>query len=154
MVLPQLPLQAQKREYEMSQFKVLVVDDAIMMRTIISNLLAEDPEVAVAGTAANGKEALDKLGTVQPDVILLDLEMPEMGGMTFLKHVKLRSKVPVIVLSSKVGLGSTDAIEARKLGAFATISKPSGAVSFDLAQKRGSEVRETIYKALKITDRL
>lgn len=138
----------------MSKFKVMVVDDAIMMRTVINNLLKDDPEVEVVCNAKNGNDALSKFSEHEPDVILLDLEMPEMDGLTFIKHARLRTSIPIIVLSSKVGLGSTEAVEARRLGAFTTVSKPSGAVSFDLAQKRGSELRQAIYGALNIEERL
>jgi two-component system chemotaxis response regulator CheB len=90
---------------------------------------------------------------VQPDLILLDIEMPEMDGLEFLRHARLKSKAKVIVLTSVAPTGSPKAMRALALGADAVITKPSGAVSYDLEEKRGSELRQTIYRLLEIEDR-
>jgi two-component system chemotaxis response regulator CheB len=130
--------------------RVMLVDDAAMMRLIIQNMLHGDPNLMVAGTASNGREALDKLAEVKPDLILLDIEMPEMDGLEFLRHARLKSKAKVVVLTSVAPTGSPKAMQALALGADAVISKPSGAVSYDLEEKRGSELRQTIYRLLEI----
>ncbi len=132
--------------------KIMIVDDAAMMRFVIKKMLSKDPNLDLAGFASNGKEALDQLDEVQPDLILLDLEMPEMGGLEFLRHVRLRSQAKVVVLTSMAPKGSSKAMQARALGADAVIAKPSGAVSYDLERKRGSEIRRTIYALLEIED--
>ncbi len=136
----------------MAKKKIMVVDDAAMMRLVVRNMLGRDPHIHLAGFASNGKEALEKLDTVQPDLILLDLEMPEMDGLEFLRHVRLRSQTKVVVLTSMAPKGSSKAMQARALGADAVIAKPSGAISYDLERKRGSEIRRTIYKLLEIED--
>lgn len=136
----------------MTKKRVMIVDDAAMMRLVIQNMLSGDPYLQMAGFAANGREALDQLPTVQPDLILLDIEMPEMDGLEFLRHARLKSKAKVVVLTSVAPKGSTKATQARLLGADAVISKPSGAVSYDLAEKRGSELRRVIYNLLGIVE--
>ena len=87
---------------------------------------------------------------MRPDLILLDIEMPEMDGLEFLRHARLKSKAKVVVLTSVAPEGSVKAMQARALGADAVITKPSGAVSYDLAEKRGSELVQTIYRLLGI----
>jgi two-component system chemotaxis response regulator CheB len=134
----------------MTRKRVMIVDDAAMMRLIVQNMLYGDPNLMVAGTASNGREALDKLAEVEPDLILLDIEMPEMDGLEFLRHARLKSRAKVVVLTSVAPKGSPKAMQALALGADAVIAKPSGAVSYDLEEKRGSELRQTIYRLLEI----
>jgi two-component system chemotaxis response regulator CheB len=134
----------------MKKKRIMVVDDAAMMRLVIRNMLGDDPKLTLAGFASNGQEALDKLEEVCPDLILLDIEMPEMDGLEFLRHARLKCDAKVVVLTSVAPKGSTKAMQARALGADVVISKPSGAVSYDLEEKRGSELRQTIYRLLEI----
>ena len=136
----------------MGKKRIMIVDDAAMMRLVIRNMLSDDSNLNLAGFASNGQEALDKLAEVQPDLILLDIEMPEMDGLEFLRHARLKSDAKVVVLTSVAPKGSSKAMQARALGADAVITKPSGAVSYDLAEKRGSELRQTIYSLLGIED--
>lgn len=130
--------------------RVMIVDDAALMRVTIQNLLKEDPALEVVGWAANGKQALEKLADARPDLIMLDIEMPEMDGLEFLRHARLKCRAKIIVLSSVTAAGSHKASQARSLGADAVVSKPSGAVSFDLKEKRGSELISTIHQVLGI----
>ncbi len=136
----------------MDRKRVMIVDDAAMMRLVIRNMLGQDPNLHLAGFAANGKEALERLDKVQPDLILLDIEMPEMDGLEFLRHARLKSRAKVVVLTSVAPRGSAKAMQALALGANAVISKPSGAVSYDLEEKRGSELLQTIYRLLEIDE--
>jgi two-component system chemotaxis response regulator CheB len=128
--------------------KVMLVEDAAMMRLVISNFIAPLPEFEIVASAANGKAALEQLKT-HPDIelILLDIEMPEMDGFDFLRHAKLRTRAKIVILSSVTVAGSPHAAKARELGADAIVTKPSGAVSMDLAGKRGSQLVQTM-KAL------
>jgi chemotaxis response regulator CheB len=134
----------------MSKKKIMIVDDSAVMRVIINNVLRSDENLnAVVSYASNGQEALDKLGEFQPDLILLDIEMPKMNGLEFLRHARLKSRAKIVVLSAvTLPGGSKKTTQARALGADAVISKPSGTISFDLEEKRGDELRQTIYAML------
>lgn len=129
--------------------KVMVVDDSAMMRVVISNFVSSLPDFKVVATAENGKAALEQLGKF-PDLnlILLDIEMPGMNGLEFLRHAKMKTRAKVIILSSVASAGSRQASEARSLGADAIITKPSGAVSMDLADKRGAELARVMSVVL------
>ncbi len=130
--------------------KVMVVDDAAMMRVVVSNFIAPLPEFKVVAAAANGKIALEHLSKHPDlDLILLDIEMPEMDGLEFLRHAKLKTRAKVIILSSVAVAGSPHAAKARELGADAIVTKPSGAVSMDLAEKRGSQLIQTMQKLVQ-----
>lgn len=128
---------------------VMIVDDSAMMRVVVSNFVNSQPDLKVVASVANGKEALAQLGK-WPDLklILLDIEMPEMDGLEFLRHAKMKTKAKICILSSVAVASSPNAIKARQLGADAIVTKPSGAVSMDLAAKRGNELVATIKKLM------
>jgi class 3 adenylate cyclase/ActR/RegA family two-component response regulator len=129
--------------------RVLVVDDSFIMRKLVSEIVESDPDLEVVDTAENGMIALKKVRQVKPDVVLLDIEMPEMSGLETLRRLGLRSPCKVVILSSLVG--GTDAaerVEALRLGAVATIAKPSGGVSLDLKQKRTSQIVDVLRRTL------
>src|SRR5207302_888218 len=83
-----------------SQIAVLIVDDSAFMRTALSRMIALDPDLCVAGTAASGTEALQKIVTLDPDVITLDMEMPVLDGVQTLRRIMARFPRPVIMVSS------------------------------------------------------
>ncbi len=126
---------------------VMVVDDSFMMRTLIADIVKSDPDLKVVGEAENGKIALEKVAKLAPDVVLLDIEMPEMNGLEALKRIKLSSRAKVIIISSVAQVGSPQAMEARRLGAFDVIAKPSGSMSLDITAKKGSDIVKAIRKA-------
>lgn len=105
--------------------KVLVVDDSALARSILSRGLAEDPNIEVVGTARDPYEARDMLVRLSPDVITLDVEMPRMDGVTFLKKMMAVLPTPTIIISSLTQKGSKLAIEAMEAGAIEVIAKPS-----------------------------
>lgn len=118
----------------MSKISVMIVDDSVLMRKLIGKILEDDPDIEIAAKAMNGKFALSKMKTHEPDLIILDLEMPEMDGITFLKEKhKLSNNIPVIILSSIATKGASITMEALGLGASDFITKPSGSVSMDIA---------------------
>jgi two-component system chemotaxis response regulator CheB len=113
---------------------VLIVDDSALMRNLISKMVEETPGLAVVGTAMNGKFALQKIPSTQPDVICLDIEMPEMNGIEFLREWRKQALgIPVIILSSVAEKGAAVTMEAISLGANDFIQKPGGSVSLDIA---------------------
>lgn len=130
---------------------VMVVDDSFMMRTLISDIVKSDPHLKVVAEASNGQEALDQIRKLDPDVILLDIEMPKMDGLEAAKRLRLMSKAKVVIISSVAMAGSPQAMEARKLGVFAVIPKPSGAMSLDIKEKSGHEIVQTIRRAVGLT---
>lgn len=111
--------------------KALVVDDSAFMRKMIGDILREGG-IEVIGFARNGREALDLVGRLRPDVLTLDLEMPEMGGEEALAELMRTRPTPVVVLSSLAGTGGDATIRCLERGALACIQKPSGAISLDI----------------------
>ena len=112
---------------------VLVVDDSALMRNLVSKIIEASPGLAVADKAMNGIFALEKIPRCNPDVIVLDIEMPGMNGIDFLKERRrLGIEIPVVILSSVATEGAAVTMEALSLGASDFITKPSGSVSSDI----------------------
>lgn len=120
--------------------RTLVVDDSPTMRRILAGVLARDPAFTVVGEAADGAEALNAMTLLLPDLIMLDLEMPVLDGFGFLRHWALAGHGAVVVVSSAAPPGSAAARMLRRLGASGIVGKPTGALSFDLAEKRGDAI--------------
>lgn len=118
----------------MEDIKVLIVDDSALMRSLIGKIVDGTEGLTVAEKAMNGRFALQKLERVKPDIIVLDLEMPEMNGIEFLRErKKLNIDIPVIVLSSIAKEGARITMECLELGASDFVTKPSGSESANLA---------------------
>jgi two-component system chemotaxis response regulator CheB len=112
------------------EIAVLIVDDSALMRGLIGRMVEDTPGLAVADKAMNGRFALQKIDRVNPDVIVLDLEMPEMNGIEFLRERRRRGiRIPVVILSSLARRGAEITMEALALGASDFVQKPSGSVS-------------------------
>ncbi len=133
----------------MNNLTALVVDDTIVYRKIVGDILKEIPGVEVVGTANNGKIALSKIKALQPDLITLDIEMPEMTGIEVLQHLQSLSCIPkTIMLSTLTRQGSEMTIKALELGAFDFIPKPDeGTMAQNLA--RVKEALTPIVAAIK-----
>lgn len=112
--------------------RVLVVDDSAFMRQIICDLIAEDSQFTIIGTASNGREAIAAVELHKPDVITMDLEMPEMNGLEALERIMRFYPVPIIMMSSISDDGTRETIKALQNGAFDFIRKPSGPLSPDI----------------------
>lgn len=107
--------------------RVLIVDDSAVMRSVLRSVVAGDPGLEVAGTAADGATALQSIAMLEPDVVLLDVEMPVMDGLTTLKRLRAQnSRVPVIMVSSLTQRGARVTIEALASGAADYAAKPEG----------------------------
>ncbi|HET7537222.1 MAG TPA: chemotaxis response regulator protein-glutamate methylesterase [Candidatus Didemnitutus sp.] len=124
------------------KIRVLIVDDSAVVRKLASEALAADPEIEVIGAAVDPYVARDMLRELSPDVLTLDLEMPRMDGLTFLRLLMEHRPLPVIVMSSLTQRGSDYALEALRLGAIDFIGKPSGSYSFgDLGPQLISKIK-------------
>lgn len=111
----------------MNPISVLVVDDSALMRNLIRRMLETDEEINVVGVAMNGQFAMRKTETLKPDVIVLDLEMPELDGIGFLEERKKRGwTIPVVILSAVAKKGAEVTMRALSLGASDFITKPTG----------------------------
>lgn len=122
--------------------KVLVVDDSAIVRRVLSEELGRTKDIVVVGTAPDPYVARDKIVRLKPDVVTLDIEMPRMDGLTFLKKIMTYAPLPVIIVSSLTREGSRIALEALSLGALDVISKPSAAYSVgDLGVQLADKIR-------------
>jgi len=131
----------------MRKIRVLVVDDSTVIRRLLTDSLASDPSLEVAGTAANGKIALAKIPQLNPDVITLDMEMPEMDGLATLIEIrKLYPKLPVIMFSTLTQRGAEATLEALSRGANDYVTKPANVGSVTAALQ---SVRNELVPKLK-----
>jgi two-component system chemotaxis response regulator CheB len=129
-------------------FKVLIVDDSFLMRRIIRNIVENDPALNIVGEAEDGVVALEKVSELSPDIVLLDIEMPNMDGIEFLRRSRLVTSAKIIIISSVARLDSHEAREALALGAADIIPKPSGVLSLDFEEKKSRELLDAIHKCL------
>lgn len=117
----------------MGEIKVLVVDDSAFMRKLISDMLDNESDIHVVGTARNGQDALKKIELFKPDLLTLDVQMPVMDGLECLEKIMALPKpLPVIMLSSLTAQGAEDTMKALALGAVDFVQKPSGSISLDI----------------------
>src|ERR1700722_921066 len=112
-----------------SPYKVLIVDDSSLMRQLLTQMLASDPELEVIGTAGDPFVAREKIKSLHPDVLTLDIEMPRMDGLTFLEKLMRGHPMPVVMISSLTDRGAETTLRALSLGAVDYVSKPKLDVS-------------------------
>ncbi|HWX56164.1 MAG TPA: chemotaxis response regulator protein-glutamate methylesterase [Verrucomicrobiae bacterium] len=112
--------------------RVLVVDDSALMRKLIPQILAQDSDIEVVGTAMDGEFGLRKIEELRPHVVTLDLEMPRMDGMETLRQITRRFRTPVIVVSALTTEGASTTFKALAMGAFDFVAKPRDAASAHL----------------------
>jgi two-component system chemotaxis response regulator CheB len=133
----------------MPKTRILVVDDAVVMRKLITETLRQDPDLEVVGVAANGKIALQRIPQLNPDLLTLDLEMPEMDGLTTVRELrKTYPKLPVILFSTLSQRGAKITLEALAAGANDYVTKPANIGSVTEAIQRLQEELTPKIKAL------
>src|SRR3954451_11348270 len=127
---------------ESQKTRVLIVDDSAIVRRILSEALSGEDDIEVAGTAPDPYVARDKILALRPDVLTLDIEMPRMDGLTFLKKLMHFHPLPAVVISSLAQPSTRAAIEALQLGAVEVLAKPGGPYSVgELRQTLAAKVR-------------
>jgi len=131
----------------MARIRVLIVDDAVVVRRLVSDALAVDPDIEVVGTAANGRIALQKIPQVNPDILTMDVEMPDMNGIETVRALrKLYPALPVIMFSTLTERGGAATFDALAAGASDYVTKPANVGSVALAQQR---VRDDLIPRIK-----
>jgi two-component system chemotaxis response regulator CheB len=127
--------------------KILIVDDSALMRKLLREIFEKEGDFVIE-TARNGKEAIEKNLSFQPDVITLDINMPEMDGITALAHIMNQRPVPVVMVSSLTEKGALATFEALNLGAVDYVTKPGGTISLNIDQ-----IRDEIISKVKSATR-
>ncbi|MDR7505830.1 MAG: chemotaxis response regulator protein-glutamate methylesterase [Armatimonadota bacterium] len=122
--------------------RVLIVDDSALVRQVLSELLSQDPTLEVVGTAADPLIAREKIRTLRPDVLTLDVEMPRMDGLAFLEELMRIQPMPVVMVSAVTTAGCEATLRALELGAVDFITKPR----LDLRERLPEVAREVIEK--------
>jgi two-component system chemotaxis response regulator CheB len=128
--------------------KVLIVDDSAVIRQLLSMLLSEDPEIEVVGTAGDPLIARDRIKALSPDVVTLDVEMPNMDGVTFLRKIMALRPMPVVMISTLTQAGAETTLEALEIGAVDFIAKPMQDVAGGLTEI-ASELQSKIKQAAR-----
>ncbi|MBX9678080.1 MAG: chemotaxis response regulator protein-glutamate methylesterase [Gemmataceae bacterium] len=132
----------------MPKIRVMVVDDAVVVRRMVSDVLASDPDLEVAATAPNGRIALAKIPQVNPDLITMDVEMPEMNGLETLKELrKTHPMLPVIMFSTQTQRGASATLDALSLGATDYVTKPANVGSVAEGMQR---LREQLIPKIRL----
>lgn len=116
--------------------RVLIVDDSAFMRAALSRMVASDPDLWVAGTACNGREALEKVASLDPDVITLDVQMPQLDGMSTLRRIMIRFPRPVIMVSAATPREAEATLNLLSAGAFDCVHKQLSSTSLDIVHIR------------------
>lgn len=133
---------------ELNKIRVLIVDDSAVVRQTLSSVLETDPQIEVMATACDPYVAAKKIQSEVPDVITLDIEMPRMDGLTFLRKIMSQHPIPVVIISSLTTEGSDKAIKALEYGAVEVLEKPKFAAGKYIEDQRVT-ICETIKGAVK-----
>ena len=130
------------------KIKVMIVDDSAVVRQVVSQALANDPGIEVIATASDPLFALEKMRTSWPDVLVIDIEMPRMDGITFLKKIMSERPTPIVVCSSLAEQGAQASFEALAAGAVAIITKPRIGLK-NFLEDASDNIVQAVYSAAK-----
>jgi two-component system, chemotaxis family, protein-glutamate methylesterase/glutaminase len=136
-----------------SPVRVLIVDDSALMRQLISTMLSADPEIEVVGTAPDPHVARERIKALNPDVVTLDVEMPRMDGVTFLRKIMSLRPMPVVMISTLTQAGAEVTLEALEIGAVDFIAKPVQDVASamgELAEELQSKVKAAARSSVRV----
>ena len=139
----------------MGGIRTLIVDDSVVMRRVVRDVLSSDPEIEVIAVAADGRIALTKIEQNLPDIVVLDMEMPEMDGLETLQALRRsHPHLPVIMFSSLTALGAVATLNALAAGAADYVTKPGNVGSFEESKERIREQLIPKIKALALRQRV
>ncbi|HSW51898.1 MAG TPA: response regulator, partial [Sulfuricaulis sp.] len=133
--------------HDKRKIKALIIDDSALMRQVLTAVLNQDPGIDVVGTAANPLIAREKIKSLKPDVLTLDVEMPGMDGITFLEKLMRLHPLPVVMVSSHTEKGAAATLRALDLGAVDFVAKPQGGVREGLSDELVEEIRAKVRAA-------
>lgn len=133
----------------MKTIRVLIVDDSELIRSMLTSILSEDEQITVVGTASDPFDAREKIKSLNPDVITLDIEMPRMDGITFLKNLMRLRPTPVVMISTLTQQGAEITLEALELGAVDFITKPKVSKK-DALLELSSIIQDKVKQAARV----
>lgn len=131
----------------MTKVKVLIIDDSALVRSLLREMISSDPRLEVCGAAEDPFQAREMIKQLQPDVLTLDIEMPRMNGISFLKNLMRLRPMPVIMISTLTQIGAPETLEALAIGAVDFIGKPKQHSDLGLDQYREEIIRKLICAA-------
>lgn len=129
-------------------YRALIVDDSFLMRSTIRKILSQDSRIKKIDEAGNGAEALELVKQNDYNIILLDIEMPVMDGVEFMKRSKIHTDAPVIIISSLARMDCVEVQKALHFGAYDVVAKPTGVLSLGLEQEKSGEIIQIVDRAL------
>ena len=131
----------------MNPIRVMVVDDSVVVRKIVTDVLSSDPDIEVVGTAVNGKIAVGKVEQLKPDLITMDIGMPEMNGIEAVRAIRAtRNRVPIVMFSTLTERGASATLDALSAGANEYVTKPANVGSVSQSME---SVREQLIPKIK-----
>jgi two-component system, chemotaxis family, protein-glutamate methylesterase/glutaminase len=133
----------------MKKIRVLIVDDSALVRETLRGILSSDPRIEVMGTASDPFQAVTRMLVEAPDVITMDVEMPRMDGLTFLKKIMEQHPIPVVIFAAMEGNGSETAMKALEYGAVDVVDKPSLCIRNGL-RGVGAQICDTVFAASQV----
>ena len=123
-----------------TKIRVIIVDDSLFMRDLIAQIVRSEPDMEVAATAQDPFDAREKIKALSPDVVLLDIEMPRMDGLTFLEKIMRLRPMPVVMVSTLTVAGGKATLRALELGAVDFVTKPAARVSSDMIEAFAADI--------------
>lgn len=133
-------------------YEVLVVDDSFLMRSTLKKILATDSRITSIEEAPDGEVAMQMVKAKHFDLVLLDIEMPVMNGIEFMKRSRLHSDAHIVIVSSLAKVNSPQVQQAVSLGAFDVVAKPTGIVSLGMEQLKHDELLDIINRSIQVLE--